>query len=485
MHTLLTDMKITVPLHEKENGVELLKRFRTNAKQRIKRHLKELSFEERMTFAEEEAGMTFFTNCKDDVYRDYLRRLLTEASNKKEEENGPIGITYTLGGITKEGYTLLGDDIKTKYHKGNLKIGNTYDPVLVVDFNGILADIIVNKEYKSFIVESTDYVQFLFAKRFYLSYDALPFPEDPEFSTDLKAVYEKHGMYKEEQTVSEYLNKFKPYFYAEDESLFFQKFMVHTVVPSWLQHLIKEGIDREHAEKHARANETKKNRTKQTEKRMEETPLLSHFLFVEYDDDVKEEQLDRFEEAADLFIKTFSWPVPEGITFRIKKLGRHRAEGIWFPWNDNLVVDVNHTHSFVHEFAHMLDYRSGTSFPLSEHPSFEAIKNQYQAMVEESIEALPKDDERRKRWNGTTKYNRNYYLQPTEIFARSFELYYGDKGISSEILPEQLDEIYYPNDALFKTRVENYFEKLKQSIVSQEGFGFSSLGSFGVATKYK
>jgi len=59
--------------------------------------------------------------------------------------------------------------------------------------------------------------------------------------------------------------------------------------------------------------------------------------------------------------------------------------------------------------------------------------------------------------NGKSKFNLGYYFQPTEIFARSGEIYLNQKGIKNSFLKESYKGFQYPNDAEYLRELNRYF----------------------------
>ena len=62
------------------------------------------------------------------------------------------------------------------------------------------------------------------------------------------------------------------------------------------------------------------------------------------------------------------------------------------------------------------------------------------------------------------KYNVAYYLKPTEIFARSFELYVRYiLGVDNDLLPKEFSKAVYPcNNEEFMQEIAAYFNALLQ-----------------------
>lgn len=104
-------------------------------------------------------------------------------------------------------------------------------------------------------------------------------------------------------------------------------------------------------------------------------------------------------------------------SFKIRKLGRHKASGLYYPTLNILAVDVRDTTAMVHEWGHALDFENSTHTPYSEMREFQSILEHYTRNL-----AIPE---------GVTK-SRDYWTTPTEVFARAFEMYANEKGWISE-----------------------------------------------------
>ena len=100
---------------------------------------------------------------------------------------------------------------------------------------------------------------------------------------------------------------------------------------------------------------------------------------------------------------------------KFRRLGKHKAWGIYSPFLNILAVDVRHTESFIHEYGHYLDFKHGDEV-YSEKSTFFPIVNAYR----EKLLELAEDDKYSQK---LPKNKRDYYLIPTEIFARAFELW--------------------------------------------------------------
>ena len=133
---------------------------------------------------------------------------------------------------------------------------------------------------------------------------------------------------------------------------------------------------------------------------------------------------------------------------KFRKLGKHKATGLYAPFLNILAVDVRNTESFIHEYGHYLDYKHDGKENYSLRDDFEHIITSYSNNFK--ITFKKKEDELLTRLmkaskesvSGTSvvsleekrlsaelellkKSNKmfDYFTTPTEIFARGFELW--------------------------------------------------------------
>ena len=119
---------------------------------------------------------------------------------------------------------------------------------------------------------------------------------------------------------------------------------------------------------------------------------------------------------------------------RFRKTGRHQALGVYHPHVDNIAVDPRHPSSFLHEYTHHLDHTVGDR-NLSSEEDFKPILRAAQRNVTTSDDpALNK--------------KRDYYLTPTEVHARTMEMYFHWKQPGTSL---NGDEAKYSSDAAYTT----------------------------------
>lgn len=132
---------------------------------------------------------------------------------------------------------------------------------------------------------------------------------------------------------------------------------------------------------------------------------------------------------------------------RFRKTGRHQALGVYHPHVDNIAVDPRHPSSLLHEYTHHLDHTAGDR-NLSSEEDFRSILRSAQSAVTRSGDpALSK--------------KADYYRTPTEIHARSMEMYFHWKGPDTSLNGDA--EKYATNPAYttlapMKDQIINYWD---------------------------
>lgn len=206
---------------------------------------------------------------------------------------------------------------------------------------------------------------------------------------------------------------------------------------------------------YARSFMTKHNIPQATVKEMEDSGFNKYFGYVEFDEDCDIDKVREVEAEFSAFKDTYvSGFDSSKVQLRFRKLGQHKATGLYYYTIACLCVDLRHPSSFVHEFGHCIDHSSGK---LSDRGDFYVIKYIYEKDVRAAMEA---DDGLKGRLSSGGKYNLGYYLLSTEIFARCFEMYCTRKlGIKASIcVPEK--GFAYPEDPELDKRVFEYFDRL-------------------------
>ena len=204
---------------------------------------------------------------------------------------------------------------------------------------------------------------------------------------------------------------------------------------------------------YAKSYQTKKGIPEKTKKLMKE---LSEklFGFVEIDEDCDLDKVTTVFAEIDAFCKKY---LPDfslnNAAIRFRKLGNHKAVGLYYPFWNCLCVDIRCPSSFVHELGHLIDHQKGEG-RLSDKPAFDRIRRLYKKNFNLEGKAL------------TGKYDESYYLDATEIFARSFEVFIS-KRIKADICKPEDDlgaGFAYPTDESYVEAVEQYYSGLLEEL---------------------
>lgn len=191
---------------------------------------------------------------------------------------------------------------------------------------------------------------------------------------------------------------------------------------------------------------TKKNRPKIVDEMMENSAFLGFdsFLTVEYDEDINKENIKQAEYEFQIMKKLGLLPKTNTLskhpyTFRVRKLGREKATGMYIPSCHMLLIDK--TFSFIHEYGHLIDF-SLTETEISRYsdkPEFANIRQGYSKYLLEEYKRLS-DDLYKNYSNDNHKKliylesQLGYFQEFTEIYARAYEHYMTARGIKSTLL---------------------------------------------------
>lgn len=218
-----------------------------------------------------------------------------------------------------------------------------------------------------------------------------------------------------------------------------------------------DDLERAASESRAKPYELKKNIPQKILESMEKSMLNQFFGFVEYDESVDIEKAVEIEkEFSALREKYFSKVDSKEIAVRFRKLGNYHALGLFYPFIGCLCVDVRSPESMVHEYGHLIDYGKERK-NMSLEPKFAHILKMYELHLNNEMDK----DKGFKAMMSKGKYSKKYYLTPTEVFARSFELYVSIiLGVKNSLVPLEFDSRIYPyEDKKFMTAIEEYFDE--------------------------
>lgn len=292
-----------------------------------------------------------------------------------------------------------------------------------------------------------------------ISYNRLlqrrPSAEDPKCTENIPDAWGLPSLYKPQY------EDLWPLVYIALEALW-EKKSAAAKTAAYLHSLAGKGKD------HAKSWQTKKNIPAKVVTAMQASEFNSYFGYVEFDEDV---DLSKAGEIADEFIAFKETYLPgfcaEEVTLRFRRLGNHKASGLYYPNIGCLCVDINNPSSFIHEYGHCIDREAQEgSTALSDKPEFHTVYSKYRRLL---IDNADKEVGLKKRLNGKSKYNLDYYLLHTESFARCFEMYVTRTlGMSNSICkPVEEDSFAYPNDEKLMELIDGYFGQLFMTLNGQ------------------
>lgn len=278
---------------------------------------------------------------------------------------------------------------------------------------------------------------------------------------------------------SYYLWKDKYDYFNKINDLFFCKDNTNLCSPSSISHIElsiayfnflcdlnneeKDIVDEERkiSTDYAKSYETKKNIPLKIQKEMEKSKFLSRFGYVEYDELVDLDKIKIIEKEWEDLNKKVIIPLAKDHSLRFRRLGKQRAGGLYYYHKKAVCIDIKSPSSFIHEVMHMIDYTTIEGTTLSSMFKFRPIIERYRIITDEKVDKLDVDHPLRKSWYSKNKYNRKYYHNRHEIFARCGELYIAKVLNIDNSLVNINDPVLYPSDDenLMKL-INNYYSSI-------------------------
>lgn len=490
----LADLHLSIKIDTTDTINELPKKLFTSVKGKLQKGLYGMTVEQVQDYADsisfgQQKIVTIrpLSNKEGDYY--FIKLLFAVLRMKPSDENIesfiPAEICIQDEKGEKIGYTFVRHSLKKTFHGTRRKLtgmdGRYHNYEYLFDLATLLSNTLIKNSLVQFALLNEEVIQYSFVKHLIESshhtvgeqkYFSIPFVEP--FKTDcLKLIKEYHLADGYEVNEKIFHGSIVEDFYfaqADNPSTLFHNGHSHFEKIVTLEMLlslnyIQEKTKRENDEitEHARAFETKKHINLSHQARMKENAFLARYEYVELDSDTDLDKFHTLEKEFRALTKKVFIPYSDG-SFRIKKLGRHRAAGIYFSHVNATIFDLDHPDAFVHEMMHQIDYTMMLGNKkrglLSETIAFRPIIEKYKELVQRSINELPDDHFFKTLWKGKTKYNASYYFQPTEIFARSGELYFHHKGIETSFLKSNYTGCEYPHDESYINLITEYFDRL-------------------------
>lgn len=231
---------------------------------------------------------------------------------------------------------------------------------------------------------------------------------------------------------------------------------------SWLNSdilrcIVSEYVEEEKARKYekemgdeARATSyiTKKNIPEKVVRAMESSGFNNYFGYVEFDELTDLEKILELEKEFRALEEVLPIIKRENVALRFRRLGHHKAGGLYYYNIGCLCVDLGQPSSMVHEYFHMLDYETDE---LSRQAAFQEIRDRYSYLMKK----IASSKESGGVFKG--KYNLDYYLTPSEIFARCGEMYLRRFLNVSNSLLGDCTGFAYPMDEELENLIVDYY----------------------------
>ncbi|WP_121616858.1 LPD1 domain-containing protein [Virgibacillus halodenitrificans] len=460
------------------------------AYEQLEQFLKEISF------GSSKIEIKSLETMEDQMLCDYLVELLARCAKMKNNQSFtfdnykdlfPIELKASYFSmdyrtvVEKEAYSLGKQKFTKRYHDGTWYLTRTEPKksARIMDLAVLCSEIFLVNSIEQFTVKNKGLYLYKLTeelidrqKHSIEAFNELPLPTEENSRKVILDTMNKYDLLPSHITLTddEGLNDFAQHFILEaDEDLSrildYSMIINDTMLPEFLKQTfyIKDKVDRavKETSDYARSFQTKKHINKSTQEVMEDNKFLSKYGYVEIDNDVNLKKFHQLEREFEALTKKIYVPECKDHSFRIKKLGKHRAAGIYYPEPVRATIfDLDYPDSYVHELGHQIDYVLGKEVMLSETIRFKRVAELYKKEVNKTVDEMSDDNEFKTVWKGKSKFNSSYYLQPTEIFARSFELYLWNKGIETSFLKKEYDGPVYPKSEDFLNVAQNYFEEL-------------------------
>lgn len=223
-------------------------------------------------------------------------------------------------------------------------------------------------------------------------------------------------------------------------------------------------MERQLSGDYAKSFMTKKNIPKKYVEAMSRSGFNRYFGYVEFDEDCDLALMEELYREYDALAKEIGLPKYEEVSLRFRKLGNHKASGLYYYILKCLCVDVRYPSSMAHEVGHMIDYHMDH---ISAKYAFLEIADRYGYLLRSYMRS-GKDEKQIAILKGNTKYNLDYYLQSTEIFARCFEMYLVRIRKIDNSLCKPADGFAYPNDEILNGLLEKFYDDILKELTEEK-----------------
>lgn len=210
----------------------------------------------------------------------------------------------------------------------------------------------------------------------------------------------------------------------------------------------------------AAAWETKKHINQSTKRLIGDSKLNQVTGGLEIDNEVNPDDFKLFEQEVLRVLPLLPTGKCQPV-LRLRKLGNYHAYGLYVPRLNNIVLDFRNEdqiaafsyagiRSFIHEYGHYLDHQYNDG-QLSMKKDFAPLLRNYQEKIRRVDEDYIID-------------KLHYFMTPTEVFARLFEIYVKSLGFQSLLIKNsktyQETAEYSVVDKLMMKQVKKYFSEV-------------------------
>lgn len=223
--------------------------------------------------------------------------------------------------------------------------------------------------------------------------------------------------------------------------------------------------------------ETKKDIPNRMLRAMETSGFNDFFGYVEFDSECSLDSIKEIELEFRALQTVFSQGKHPEVSLRFRKLGHYKAAGLYFPFLKCLCVDVRTPYSMAHEYLHMIDHEYGR---LSRKAAFQPLYEKYVTLLEEAVTEMKESDSRKVQWNGNTKYNKAYFTEPTEVFARCGEIYLTVVRNVHNSICKPAEDFVYPKETGLITAIKKYFDRLFERFALEKHTGKGEENETGI-----
>lgn len=406
-------------------------------------------------------------------------RLLPKYQERiSKEELVIVKILIKSGKHTQEGYSVLDGKLKASAHreKGYYRY---------YDLTTLMAEIATVQSLLNFAVKNKQTMQYLFVEKYSDSAKNLLFtPTEKAFKNKVLKIAKKYNFSVDDTAESISLDSMSHIFnvdlsskqaeriteFKEDDILqFVSKEFVRELIN--IQYKLKNSSDQD--THYGRASEPLGELPKpKIAKSMTANLFLKRYSNVELDNTVR---TGDFKELAKDFFKLtreIHIPYDKDYKLKIKELGKYGAKSVFIAHRNTLVIDCKDTYFYSRLLGNQIDKMLADANNLkesfySETLAFRHILNSYKRIISQNIRKLSTNEESVREWNSNSKYNKDFYFQPTEAFASCFEIYLSKFNLKNPLVRDNNkfnEDVFYTLDSEFIDSITPFFDIVMETL---------------------